>query len=636
MLQTIRDRAQGWIAWAIVILITIPFALFGIHEYFGVGAEPVKVSINDREITESDFEKSYRQYRQRLVKVMGDAYRPELVDETKLREQVLNIVIRNELILQTADRIGLRVSEAYVHEFIRRIPVFHEDGEFNQSLYEQNVRRMGMTLAGFVAQTHQDMVTDQVHEGITNSALVTDAELADRVRLELQQREFDYLEIPATDFLGQVTTEAAEVDAYYQSHQQEFMSPEQVKLEYVELDIKNMVETLEVDEETLLDYYERNKNDYRKQEQRRAGHILIGIGAAGDAAAVESARSRAEAALKRVRDGEAFAAVAKEVSEDPGSKSAGGDLGYFGKEVMDPVFEEAVFSMSAGEVSGLVQTDFGFHIIQLNDIRPGGIAAFEEVRERVASAYRQNEAEQLFYDYRDKLANLAWEEKDSLLPAAEALGLTVRESDWIGRDGGAGILSSSKVTRAAFGDDVLVQGNNSEVIELGAEHVMVLRAVEHREASLKPLDSVQEQIIAGLQQEKAAARAATHGKGLIEKLQAGETLQSIAAAESKQPVTAGAVLRSSSEVPQPIRSTLFRLPRPAGEQPEYGSTVLDNGNFVIIALRSVTEGSVDVLDQREKRSLRQGMQASFGQIYLQHFVDNERDAATIVIPSDDD
>jgi peptidyl-prolyl cis-trans isomerase D len=636
MLQTIRDKAQGWIAWVIVILITIPFALFGIQEYLGVGEEPVAVSINDQDITERQFEENYSRYREDLRAEQGDAFRPDAAEEAELRKQYLDVMIQKELLVQAANRIGLRVSSLLIEQFIQQTPDFQVEGEFNEELYARLLRREGFTEEGFKLQLMQDITVKQMTSGIGDTVLVSDPELQARVRLQLQQREFDYLLIPAADYLGTVVTEASEVEDYYQSHQSEFMSPERVKLEYVELDTQGIANKLEVDEETLRGYYEQHKNDYVQQEQRRASHILISVTDPQDAVAVEDARGRAEAVLKRVQKGEDFVAVAKEVSEDPGTKSQGGDLGYFVRGDMVPAFEEAAFKLAAGETSGLVQSEFGFHVIRMNEIRPSKGMALEEVRAQVRDAYLRNEAEQLFYDYKDKLGNIAWEQPDSLQPAADALGLSVKESDWMGRNGGDGVLSSPRVATAAFGDEVLVKGNNSETIELESLHVMVLRVVEHQEARVLPLESVREQIANQLQMEKATAKATAHGQGLIDKLQQGETLPALAKSESKELNKPGAVIRYNAAVPQSVRDSVFRLPRPAGETPVYGSAVLENGDFAVIALHSVKDGAMADLNPAEQQGLRRNMQVSIGVSYLQHFIDNERDAAEIVLSEEEE
>jgi peptidyl-prolyl cis-trans isomerase D len=636
MLQNIRDKAQGWIAWIIVILISIPFALFGIQEYLGVGEEPVKVSINDRDITEYDFEEEVRRYRARQRAQQGDAYRPDPAQEGKLRDQLLDAIIQEEVIIQAADRIGLRISPLLLDQFIAQVPDFQVEGQFDEQLFAKVVRAQGDSKEGFKARLMRQIIVNQMLSGIGDSALVADTELEEKVRLELQQRDFDYLLIPAADYLDAVVTEATEVEAYYQAHQSEFMSPEQVRLEYVELDIDSIAAKLEVDDETLLGYYEQHKEDYIQQEQRRASHILIAVANPLDQAAVEDARARAEAALGRVQKGEGFATVAKEVSEDPGSKGEGGDLGYFKRGEMVPAFEEAVFGLTVGKMSGLVQSELGFHIIQLNDIQPYQEVTFQQARGLVREAYLQNEAEQQFYDYQDKLGNIAWEQPDSLQPVAEALGLSVVESGWIGRDGGMGVLSSPKVATAAFGDEVLIRGNNSDVIELKDSHVLVLRVVEHREARVLPLESVREQIENKLQREKAAAQAAAHGQGLIDRLQQGATLQVIAESESKELARPGSVIRHNAAVPQAVRDSVFRLPRSSGETPVYGSAVLENGDFALIVLNSITDGSAEGFSPAEKQALLRNMQASLGAAYMQHFVDNEQDAAEIVIAEEEE
>ncbi len=272
------------------------------------------------------------------------------------------------------------------------------------------------------------------------------------------------------------------------------MAPERVKVLYLELDLENIASTLEADEEAMLEYYDQHKSDYITEEQRSARHILIAVDATNDEAAESSARALADTALVRINGGEDFSAVAKELSQDPGTSDMGGDLGYFGKGEMDDAFDAAAFAMNEGAISEPVRTEFGFHIIQLTGIRPKQGKSFDEARDEVKVAHLKDQAERLFYEYAEKMNDQAYEDPDSLEPAAAVLNLEVSESGWFTRDGGEGIASSLKVASAAFSDDVLSGGHNSEVIELGAEHMVVLRILEHEELLSKNLPMSQSRL----------------------------------------------------------------------------------------------------------------------------------------------
>jgi peptidyl-prolyl cis-trans isomerase D len=351
MLQQIRERAQGWIAWFIVILISIPFALWGIQEYLGVGSEQAVATVNGQEITEREFERGYREFRQRLREQLGANYRPELFDEARLREEVLNSMIRNQLILQSAADMGLSAGDDLLRATIVGIPGFSIAGRFDQQAYERGVRSRGLTPAGFEDQMRRALVSEQLSKAIVASEFTTDEELKQQIALTRQQRELQYMKVESKPFLAGAEVSENEIRDYYTSNQDRFIAPERVKVEYLDLQTDNISKTLTADEESLLGFYEQQKHEYVTPEQRRASHILIIVEEGADAQAADAARQAAHAALERIRAGEDFAVVAREVSQDPGSSDQGGDLGFFEKGVMDQAFEDAVFGMQTDDVS---------------------------------------------------------------------------------------------------------------------------------------------------------------------------------------------------------------------------------------------------------------------------------------------
>ena len=635
MLQSIRERAQGVIAWFIVILISIPFALFGINSYLGGGSEPVAASVNGQEITQNEFEKGYRDFRQSLRQRLGENYRPEMIDEAKLRQEVLQMMIRNNLLTQKSEAMGLRVADELVRQVIVSIPGFQVGGSFNQDAYERGVRLQGLTPAGFEEQMRRGMVSEQLSKAVTNSEFTTRSELESLVRLRMQQRTFSHLVIPAARLLEGIEVSEQAIAAEYEANPDRFMAPERVKIEYLDLDLDGIAATLEADEETLRAYYNEHENQYKTREQRRASHILIPVDEGSSEADVEQARAEAEAALKRVRDGESFAEVAKELSQDPGSAEEGGDLGFFESGIMDPAFDEAVFSLSVGEVSEPVRTPFGFHIIKLDEVREPIGKSFEEARQEVEQAYLKGEAGRLFYEYAEQLANITYEEPGSLQPAAEALGLEVKTGDWITRDGGEGILAAPKVVGAAFSEDVMIAGNNSEAIELDPEHVMVLRVVDHEERSIKPLDAVEGQIRDRLRVERAMEKAQQRGEELVTRLEEGLALDALAAELGLEIVPAKQVGRDEREFPADLIEHLFTMPRPVDDGNSYGYLAMASGDLAVVSLSEVVEGTMaDANEVGGEAALTDAMQRSRGKSYFQHMQANLYSQAEIEIPTE--
>ncbi|HEB97771.1 MAG TPA: peptidylprolyl isomerase [Sedimenticola thiotaurini] len=632
MLQDIRERAQGWIAWFIVILISVPFALWGIQSYLGGGSEPVVAKVDGQEITERDFDVAYRNFRERLRQQLGKDYRPELLDEKLLRKQVLDAMIRDRLIMQASEKMGLSAGDDLVRAAIMAIPSFQVNGRFDQQAYERSVRSRGLTPAGFEAQMRQALISEQLSKAVRNSEFATASELQTLVRLRLQKRDVDYLLLPVDRYLDQIQPGDDELRRYYDANQEAFRSPERVKLEYIELDAENIAKTLSVDDETLRGFYEQRKSEYITPGQRRASHILITVDEAAPKEVVEEARKKAEDILRRLRDGEDFATLARELSQDPGSASAGGDLGYFEKGVMDKAFDDVVFAMQEGDIEGPVRTPFGFHIIRLTGIRPEQGRSFDQVQDELRQAYLKNEAERLFYEYAERLADLAYEDPGSLQPAADALGVKTRTSDWLTRDGGEGILASPKVIGAAFSDDVLLEGNNSEPIEISPEKIVVLRVTDHEEAAVRPFDEVRQEVADRLRRQQAAEKAREEGTALLARLRAGDSLEQVAQEAGVEVVSREGVERDARDLPAALRRQLFRLPHPGEGKPVYGDAALPNGDFAVIALRAVRDGTMeDAGSIGGEEMLRRALERSRGEAYYRHLIENLRARADVEI-----
>ena len=632
MLQTIREKAQGWIAWFIVILISIPFALWGINSYLGGGSEPIMASVNGVEITERAFERRYREFREQLRERMGASYRPELLDEKVLRRQVLESMIGDEVIRQASGGLGLAAGDALVREAILSIQAFQVDGRFNQQVYESALRSRGMVPAGFEEQVRQQLISNQLSRAISGSAIATDAEVAEFVRLRQQTREFQFARIPAERFEGEIVLTDAEVRAHYDANQAGYVAPERVKVEYLDLDVANIAQSLTADAAIVEGYYEQTKGQYVAPERRRASHILISVEESAEEEAVKAAEAKAQAALDRVRGGEAFAEVAREVSEDPGSADLGGDLDLFERGIMDPAFEEAVFAMNVGDVSDPVRSAFGFHIIELTDIRPETGKSFEEAREEVEAAYLKSEASRLFYEYAERVSDLVYEDPNSLEPAAHALSLKIRKSDWLTRDGGDGVFEAPKVVSAAFSDDVLVERHNSEAVELAPEHIVVLRVTDHEEQSVKPFEQVEAVIREQMTLARASEKAREQAALMIEALKAGGEFAAVAGERGLELEPIRRITRDERELPGALVSRLFTLSRPTSENPVFGDAGLPNGDVAVIALVGVEDGdAADIATLGGSGLLKSVLSRSTGQTYYQHLTDDMRAMADVLV-----
>ena len=616
MLQTIRDRAQGWIAWVIVILISIPFALWGIQSYLEVGGEVIVAKVNGVEITERDLQGRVQQARIQLRERLGAAYDAAQMDDRRLRQEVLDDMIRETLLVDVSDRLGFRVSNQELQAHILAEPAFQRDGRFDNVAYEQVLELQGLSPALFEAQLRQRMVGTQMVRGVVGSEVITTAEREAFERLSGQRRELAWLRIPAARFMDDAPMSEEEIQAYYAANAAAFQTPEQVRLEYLVLDVDALSTGSAVSDEEVRRAYESEQARFGQPERRKVRHILLPVPADADEAKARGVLEEIQAVRGRILGGEPFDEVAKAVSQDPGSAAQGGDLGEIEQGIMDPAFDQAAFGLAAAEVSEPVRSRFGYHLIEVQEIIPARVKPFDEVQESLRMELARQKAESLFYDLGERLANVVYETPDSLQPAAEELGLTVQQSDWIGRTGGEGLLRHPKVTAAAFSEEVLGQRRNSDLIEPEKDvlQALVVRVVDHREPSTRLLDEVRDEIVSTLRLERARKAAAEAAEAGAQQLRGGADWAAVAGED--RPEEPGLVGRSDPKLPAPVRTVAFTLPAPVGGAASIGTAVFEDGDAAIVRVNRVEDGTVTgpeggaVDQERSMLSQLMGRQAS--------------------------
>ena len=630
MLQTIRDRAQGWIAWAIVILISIPFALWGIQSYLGVGAEPVVATVNGTDITERQLNENYRGVMARLREQLGSAYRPELFKEKATRAQVLENMIRDNLVTQTSQDLGLRASDPEIRAAIMTNPAFQKDGVFDNATYERMLQLQGMSPLQYEDSLRQRIVGSQLPRTVIATEIVTEKELEEAVRLERQKRRLSYVRVPRSAFSSDEPVSDKEISGYYESQRSQFRTPERVKVRYLVLDADSVASKKVPGDEELRGLYEAGKDRFTQPERRHVRHILIALDPKADETAQNAAKEKITQIRKRIDGGEDFTILAKELSEDPGSARQGGDLGSIEQGVMDLAFDKAAFSLEVGKVSGPVRSPFGYHLIEVTEIEPKVTKPFEKVKDQLITELQKRDSESRYYDELERLANLSYESSDSLEPVAEALGLKIQTSDWIDRTGGGkGILAGPKVVAAAFSDEVLEEGINSDVIEPrpnGLEAV-VLRVVEHEEPATKPLGEVRDQIVGILRDKRAADAATAKAAELSQAVGAGGDLATVSSGyEVEEP---GLITRDAAQVPAQIRDYAFGLTRPAKGKASYGSLPLSDGDAAAVVVSEVVDGSLKDLDEATRGQMSKGLAQGIGRSYYEDFLTDLESRARI-------
>ncbi len=602
MLQAIRDRAQGWLAWVIVILISIPFALWGVNEYIGPDPDPSVITVGEREIGQREFRQAYFDHRRRLQEIMGSDFRPELIDEAQLREQVVKNLVENEITMAAALDQGYRVSDAQLASVIQAQPSFQRDGRFDRVLFEQYLRTQGQSAETFALRLRAALMRGQLEAGLAGTEFVTSATIRRLHELRRQKRAVEYAVVPTARYAEQQVSDT-EIEAYYRDNIASFLTPERVRLSYIDLRLEDLAEQIAVGDEDLRQRYEERKAQFGTPEDRKVSHILIPVEDSLDAAQDAAAKARIEELRARIGGSEDFAAVARAASGDPGSAQDGGDLGFIGRGIMDPEFERVAYELPLGQVSEPVRTAFGYHLLQVTEITEAEVQPFEARVEELRRELQRERAESQFFALAEQLATLTFEAPDTLSVAAEALDLPIQSSDWVERAGGSGIGAHAAVVNAAFSDDVLAGGNNSEPLELGGDRLVVVRVAERREATQRSLEEVRGEIEQRLRADAARNRAAEAGTEMLRRVRGGESLKAVAAAEGLQVKAPGFITRESAEIPPAVLRQAFRLGRPGPGATVADGVVLANGDFAVMELLGVEEGAAPITAE-EQQSLR--------------------------------
>lgn len=637
MLLAIRERIMGVVGWIILGFLVVAFAFFGLNSYLQTDAVNFAAVVNGEEISSGQHQRAYELLRRRMEEQLGQAFDPGLLDDDMLKATSLQQLINQTLTLQAADSEGFAASNEQVAARISAIEAFREDGVFSKEKYEQVLGYQGIRPAQFEQNLKQDIIASQFTSGISATAATPEQSLSQAFVLEGQQRRFKYLLLPLSTFSSSVTVSDEDIATYYDAHADAFMTQERVRAQYLELDVATLDPGIEVDEQAIQALYDEQASKYVTPEERHARHILIRLLPDADDGATTAALEKAHSIVSRLDAGEEFAALAKELSDDPGSAANGGDLGFFGRGIMAPEFENAVYALQPGELSEPVKSPFGFHVIELVEIRPETATPLAEVRDELTDQLLSAERGDLFYEKSETLSNIAFEQPDTLQGAADELALEIKDTGWVSASNGTGVAEHDSVRAALFSEDVLDNGNNSAALEIGTDHVVVLRVVEHQEAARQPLDAVREQISQLIKNEKARALVAAKGNELIADLQGGDaTLASIAETESLDVQATELITRNVSEPAAAIVATAFAVRAPDTDQPVYEGEMSASGDYIIVALEEVKAGDFSSLPAMAQEQLWSNLNKVHGAAEMAAVLSNLKTQASITIPERED
>jgi peptidyl-prolyl cis-trans isomerase D len=589
MLQAIRDKVTGWIAYGIIFLISVPFALWGVNSYLGGGEAQPAATVNGEEISLRDLDQAYANYRQRLSQLFGGSIPESFASESMLREQVLGQLVEEIALRQYTQEQHYRIGDEELNRIIRSMNVFQRDEQFDTEIYQSQLRSLGYSPLGFEEELRRTNAMQQLQSGILATAF--EAPLLEKQFTSLNNQTRKTRSLTYRVDTAAIQPGADEIERLYLSQADRYHSPEEVRIDFIELSLDGIQQSIEVEEGDVYARYQENKASYTSTEIRDASHILITVKGDEDA---NPALARITAIRERIVAGESFADLAREISEDPGSASDGGSLGEVERGIMVQPFEAALFSMEVGQLSQPVKTSFGWHLIKLDSISGGEIQSFDTVKSALQDEIRAELAEGQIYDLVENVANLVYEQSDSLQPTAEQLDLTIQTSDWFDRVSGTGIAIEPKIRQMAFSAEILQQGLNSEAIELDNNRVVFIRLNQLKPAAVRPLDQVQDLIRSEIITTQAREQSLSAGLAALADLKAGKTLDDLAQEWSASISDYGFVERNQSGVDSAILGRSFSMSKPE-QGPVFEGLPVANGNYAIIELSAVlsNDGNAD-------------------------------------------
>lgn len=583
MFDLIRNHRR-WMQFVLLLLILPSFVFVGIQGYSSfMEGDKSLAKVAGESVTQQEFDAASRSRLDQLRGMMGAQFDSQAFDTPAMRQAVLDEIINTRLIAAEAAKNHFSASDEQLRATIQAIPAVQEDGKFSNARYRDALAAQGMTPVMFEAQLRRDLALQQVLGPVAQSTTMPDAVMDRLVAAVTERRSIQTLRIAASDYRAKVNVNDDEVKAYYEANRARFEVPERVDAQYVVLDQNASTSGMTVSEDDIKNYYEQNKGRYGQDEQRRASHILITVDSGASEAVREEARKKAQSLADQAKAPKAdFAKLARENSLDPGSAGKGGDLDWFGRGMMVKPFEDAAFALKDGEVSGVVATDYGFHVIKLTGIRPAVVKPLAEVRAQIVEEIKQQQAARRFAEAAEQFTNLVYEQSDTLEPAAQKFGLKIQEAQGVTRSGlqGNEVMGNPKVAQALFSDEVLREKRNSGVIELGPNRLAAVRVVNHVPATVQPLADVSSGIRAQLAQDKALDLARAAGEERLKALQAKDSTQGF-----------GAAVTVARNAPQNVAPALLNavMKAPADKLPAFVGSIA--GDDYVIARISRVEAA---------------------------------------------
>ena len=596
MLAIIRDKATGWIAGVIVGLLVISFAFWGVSFYSGQAGELNVAKVNDVDISFQSFQRSFSQLRKQMQSVLGDSL--SLEEDTFIKNQTIEKLIESELINQLVIDSGLNVTNEKLVESIKNIEFFRNEEGFDRIKYERSINSIGMASSIFEAQLRMDLLSEQLQAGFFETTFILEPELENILRLESQSRDITYTILSLPSFIEDGEISDSDIDTFYQANPSLFTQSEQVKIAYLELNVKELAKDIETNEEVLRNFYNDNKGDYDVVEQRSVRKLFVKTGEK----ATNENKTKAEAVitsvLELVNEGKDFEEIVK---QSAGETLEFSEHIFMSKGIMGKEIDEFLFNSEEGAVSKVIETKEGFNIVKVVEIRGGSENKYENSAQKVKEDYKNKQAELQFFELSDQLTTLSYENSDNLEIAADAIGKEIINTDYFARDNDLeGLLSDPLIISKSFDPELIRSGNNSDAIELSDNHIVVLRVLEHKEAATKPLDDVRDEVIASIRLKLAREKINETGDRIVAELKSGINPESVISHSGIEWTTTEKVKRDDMFINRAILRSIFEAGKPNSDEPIITSQRLGSGDYAIIVILNAYDETLEVDEELKK------------------------------------
>lgn len=625
MLQDIRKSTQGTAAKVIIGIIVVSFAAFGIESILlGSGGNGV-AEVNGEEISPSELAQAINTQKRRLISMMGENLDPAMLEDDRLSGAALEGLINRKLLLQSVTDMGLLVSDKAVSAVITGMEQFQINGQFSPELYSSVLSSAGYSPAYFKNSLREDIAANQLRTGLAGSEFATPEELALNAKVSGEQRDLRFLTIPLASFLEGAVASDEEIQAYYEANQNSFLSQETVELDYIEMSVEDFRKPVE--ESVIEEAYQLETSSSEYRTENRVSHILFET---GGESSEELARERIAQAQAKLAEGADFATVAAEFSDDMGSTASGGDLGFSSGDAFPQEMEDAIAALEVDSVSAPVTTDAGIHLIKVTERKEGTPPTLDELRPQLRDQLELAEARVELLRVVENLKDLVFN-AESLDNPAKELSLTVKRSDAISRNQREGLFAQTSLIGAAFSEDVLEQGHNSDVVELSADSFVVLRVRKHNQPEVRSLAEVSDQIAAIIANNRALAAVSLAAEQAVQKLRAGSSVEQLATAAEYPWQVELAAQRSTTTLPAEVLQRVFEMPAPVSDESVVDYVITPAGDAQVIALVRVNEGKFGQLEPTQQLALQQQVTGEYANLVNAEYARGLRDSAEVSV-----